>query len=231
MGVGAVIAAAGRGRRMALAIEKQFVTIANKPILVHTLERFNQCALIDSIVVVAPSAVTKWIEEEVVPQHQLLKVARVVTGGESRQASVFAGLKALDDRCAVVAIHDAVRPLIAAALLIEVIKKGIETGAAILAVPIQESVKRISQDKITQTIDRNDLWLAQTPQVFHRELILKAYQQAEAEGFVGTDDAMLVERLNYPVHVVMGDYRNFKITTPIDLEWAEFLLKKEGDKT
>ncbi|MDZ7265665.1 MAG: 2-C-methyl-D-erythritol 4-phosphate cytidylyltransferase, partial [candidate division KSB1 bacterium] len=205
--------------------------IANKPILVHTLERFNQCALIDSIVVVAPSAVTKWIEEEVVPQHQLLKVARVVTGGESRQASVFAGLKALDDRCAVVAIHDAVRPLIAAALLIEVIKKGIETGAAILAVPIQESVKRISQDKITQTIDRNDLWLAQTPQVFHRELILKAYQQAEAEGFVGTDDAMLVERLNYPVHVVMGDYRNFKITTPIDLEWAEFLLKKEGDKT
>lgn len=227
MSVGAVIAAAGHGHRMALPVAKQFLTIANKPILVHTLERFHQCALVDNIVVVAPAEATKWLEKQIVPMYNFFKVTRVVAGGKTRQASVFAGLEAIDDRCEVVAIHDAVRPLIPIALITEIINKGVETGAAILAVPIQASVKKISRNKIERTIDRSDLWLAQTPQVFHREVILKAYRQAAAEGFTGTDDAMLVERLNYPVHVVMGDYRNIKITTPIDLDWAEFILAKE----
>ncbi len=227
MNVGAVIAAAGHGHRMALSMAKQFLPIANKPILVHTLERFHQCALVDNIVVAVPSEAAIWMEEQIVRPHHFFKVTRIVAGGKTRQASVFAGLQAIGDRCEVVAIHDAVRPFISVALLTEIITRGIETGAAILAVPIQESVKKIAGQTVERTIDRRDLWVAQTPQVFNYELILKAYRQAEVDGFVGTDDAILVERIHCPVHVVMGDYRNIKITTPIDLEWAEFLLMKE----
>jgi len=222
----AIIAAAGRGRRMGGSINKQFLELGTRPILAHTLEKFNQCALIDGIVIVVPEDWLFHVAENIVDRFNFFKVNKIVAGGSTRQESVHAALKAVDESFSFVVIHDAVRPLIQPELLIKIITQGMETGAAILAVPAQDSLKKVSNGKVVGTIDRESIWLAQTPQVFKRELVLQAYQQAWQEHFFSTDDSALVERLGYPIQVVMGDYTNIKITTPDDLELAKFLIQK-----
>lgn len=222
----AIIAAAGRGRRMGGAINKQFLELGTRPILAHTIEKFNQCALIDGIVLVVPEDWLFHVAENIVDRFNFFKVNKIIAGGSTRQESVYAALKAVDENFSFVVIHDAVRPLIQPELLIKIITQGMETGAAILAVPAQASLKKVLNGKIIETIDRESIWLAQTPQVFERELALRAYQQAWQDNFFSTDDSALVERLGHPVQVVMGDYRNIKITTPDDLEVATLLIEK-----
>jgi 2-C-methyl-D-erythritol 4-phosphate cytidylyltransferase len=222
----AIIAAAGCGKRMGSSIHKQFLQIENKPILVHTLEKFRQSTLIDSIIIVVPKDWYRYVLENIVDKFRISKVNKIVIGGATRQESVHKALKAVSEDISTVVIHDAVRPLISLNLLNKVILKGKETGAAVLAVPIHESIKKVSDNQIEQSLERDSIWLVQTPQVFKKDLIFHAYQQAFFNSITATDDSELVEFLGYPIHVVEGSRSNIKITTKEDLDLAKFLIRK-----
>jgi 2-C-methyl-D-erythritol 4-phosphate cytidylyltransferase len=224
MSVCAIIAAGGRGVRMAASVNKQFLEIKKKPIISYTIEKFNQSSLIDNIIIVVPEEWINFVSGSIVEKYNFLKVKKIIKGGYTRQKSIFAGLKELDDIVTHVVIHDAVRPLISNQILENAVNKGKETGAAIVAVRAQDTVKRINENKIESTLNRNVIWLAQTPQVFQKEIIIKAYQKAVEDQNVATDDSALVERMGFTVHVVEGSYSNIKITNPADLRLAEFYL-------
>jgi len=222
----AIIAAAGRGQRMGSPIYKQFLEIENKPILVYTLEKFCQSELIDRIIIVVPKAWYRYVIENIIEKHDLSKISKLETGGVTRQESVFKALKAVSQDTSIVVIHDAVRPLISLKLLRKVINKGKETGAAILAVPVHDSIKKVSGKQVKQSLKRDSVWLVQTPQVFQKDLILNAYQQAFFNCRTATDDSELVELMGHPIYVVEGSRTNIKITTPGDLNLAKLLLTK-----
>lgn len=225
MSVCAIIAAAGRGERLGGPIPKQFLEIDNKPILAHTLEKFCQSELVDRIIIVVPQDWNLFVEKKIIDQFGLTKIARIITGGTTRQKSVANALNAMEKDIATVVIHDAVRPLVSLELLNKVIEKGRETGAAVLAVPIFESLKKVTNLQIEQTLTRDSTWLVQTPQVFDRDLIMNAYQQAFFNGIDAADDSELLEYLGYPIQVVEGSRTNIKITTPEDLELVKILLR------
>jgi 2-C-methyl-D-erythritol 4-phosphate cytidylyltransferase len=226
--IGAVVPAAGKGKRMGGGKSKQFLELEGKPILVHTLERLNGCEEIDRIVVVAEA---DSLQETVglIRAHGLSKVVSVVPGGEERQDSVWNGLEALSSlpECALVLIHDAVRPFVTATLIRSSLEAAIRCGAAVAAVPPKETLKQ-SADGIWVggTPDRDGFWVAQTPQVFRYQLLVEAYRSARQEGFRGTDDSSLVERTGTRVMIVRGDYDNIKITTQEDLELALGILRR-----
>jgi 2-C-methyl-D-erythritol 4-phosphate cytidylyltransferase len=226
MAVLALIPAAGMGRRMGAAISKQYLTLHGRSILAHTLEIFENSPLIDAVVLVVPPEEQSFCEQDVVRAGGFTKVRCLVDGGAERQDSVRNGLAACqaseDD---LILIHDAVRPLFDPTLIALLIRTAREVGGAVVGVPVKDTVKQVVGDRIEGTPDRNRLWLAQTPQVFPFAVIRSAHEQAFAEGFQGTDDASLVERLGQPVAIVQGDYRNLKMTTPEDLVVAEALLQ------
>jgi 2-C-methyl-D-erythritol 4-phosphate cytidylyltransferase len=224
MNVCAIIAAAGRGTRMNSPMNKQFLELGNKSILAHTLEKFDHCPDIDCIDIIVPQEWLLYVAENIVDKFCISKVRKIVVGGATRQESVFAALKAIDENIRYVAIHDAVRPLLQPDLLLEVLHRGMETGAAILAVPVRDSLKKISNGKVEHTLDRSSIWQAQTPQVFERSLIVQAHEQAFCDQYFASDDSALVERLGHPVYVVASNFMNFKITTPEDLEIATSLI-------
>lgn len=224
MNVCAIIAAAGRGTRMNSPMNKQFLELGNKSILAHTLEKFDHCPDIDCIDIIVPQEWLLYVAENIVDKFSISKVRKIVVGGATRQQSVFAALKAIDENIRYVAIHDAVRPLLPPDLLLEVLHRGMETGAAILAVPVRDSLKKISNGKVEHTLDRSSIWQAQTPQVFERSLIVLAHEQALRDQYFAADDSALVERLGHPVYVVESNFMNFKITIPKDLELATSLI-------
>jgi 2-C-methyl-D-erythritol 4-phosphate cytidylyltransferase len=164
--------------------------------------------------------------QKVVIKYRLKKVTAVVRGGRHRQDSVYAAIKHLPADCRMVAIHDGVRPFIP----VNVIEKGFRLGrqarAVITAIPVKDTVKKVKQGKVKNTLDRKELWQVQTPQVFEAKLIRAAYEKAMQAGQYVTDDAQLVEKLGKPVAVVEGSYDNIKITTPEDLPLAETILKR-----
>ncbi|TMV44117.1 2-C-methyl-D-erythritol 4-phosphate cytidylyltransferase [Paenibacillus mesophilus] len=224
---GVVIVAAGKGTRMGTSESKQYLPLRGKPILVHTLERFQRMPQIESIVLVTGSGDIERCAAYV-EQYSLTKVVAVTAGGEERQHSVRIGLERLPAGLDVVAVHDAVRPFVTEARTAECLHKAYEAGGAVLAVPVKDTIKVVdSSGRIQATPERKSLWAVQTPQAFRLELLRQAHMLAERDGFVGTDDAMLVERLGHSVHVVEGDYTNIKITTPDDLLWAERLLQEQ----
>lgn len=225
MSVGAIIAAAGHGERIASPIPKQFLGIENKPIVVHTLEKFCQCELIDCIIIVVPKDWYQYVVENIIEKYSILKVDKILIGGATRQESVCRAIEAMNEEIVTVVIHDAVRPFVTLNLLRKVIKKGTETGAAILAVPAHDSIKKVSGKQIEYSLKRDSIWLVQTPQVFKKELILNAYQQAFFNCRTASDDSELVEYLGYPIAVVEGSRTNIKITTPEDLDLAKVLLQ------
>jgi 2-C-methyl-D-erythritol 4-phosphate cytidylyltransferase len=209
---------------MGSAVKKPFLPLDGKPILIHTLSRFQGCDVIAEIIpiVSAEDVDRTW---EIIRRYGIAKVNRVICGGETRQRSVYNGLKALNDEVEIVAIHDGVRPFVTDELIRECLEEAARYGAAIAAVPVKDTVKSVSPDGLVlSTLDRTGLWAVQTPQVFRRDLILKAHERAIERGIVATDDAALVERLGERVKVVMGSYRNIKITTPEDLIFARALL-------
>ena len=226
MSVCAIIAAAGCGNRIGGSICKQFIEIKKKPIIVHTLEKFRQSELIDSIVIVVPKEWYRYATVDLIEKYNISKVEHVVIGGATRQESVYNALRALNEDVSTVVIHDAVRPLISLDLLNEVINKGIATGAAVLAVPVHDTLKKVSGNIIAHTLNRDSVWLVQTPQVFKKELIFNAYQQAFFNCITATDDSELIEYLGHPIHVVAGSRANIKITTQEDLELAEILIQE-----
>ncbi len=229
MKVSVIIPAAGMGSRMASPVSKQFLALGGRPILAHTLAIFEKHPAIDQVFIVAPRAEIDHCLSEVVQPFGFAKVRQVVPGGAERQDSVRLGLQACgaaDDD--LVLIHDGVRPFFPAGLVDEVIGTARESGACIVAVPVKDTIKLVEGGQVRQTPVRKSLWQAQTPQAFRFELIRRAHEQAHAAGFLGTDDASLVERLGHPVRVVRGSYRNIKITTPEDLVLGESFLREEG---
>ncbi len=221
----AIVPAAGSGSRMNREVSKQYLTLSGKPVLVHTLEVLEACPGVDRLLVVVPPQDLSSVRAEVLAPWNLRKVAAIVPGGRERQDSVRAGLDAVDRDADLVLIHDAVRPLIPVDLVERCICAAAEAGAATLGVPVKDTVKEVTPDgRIVRTCDRTVLWLTQTPQAFRRDIIERAHREAFRDGFRGTDDTSLVERLGIAARMIPGDYRNIKITTPEDLVVAEALL-------
>jgi 2-C-methyl-D-erythritol 4-phosphate cytidylyltransferase len=218
--VGAIIAAAGESRRMD-GVDKVFAPLAGKPVISYVLDAFEECESISQIVVVvSENNVAKC--RELIAKEKLSKPIEVCVGGKRRQDSVAVGLAKLD-KCDWVVIHDGARPLVTRELIERGLEAAEETGAAVAAVPVTDTIKMAGDDRIVrQTPPRQNLWAVQTPQVFRVDVISKAYQKAKGEV---TDDASLVEKLGYKVKLYMGAYDNIKITTTNDMLIAEALLK------
>jgi len=221
--VGAVIASAGESRRMG-GVDKVLASLGGKPILARVVDVFQRCDLVDQIVVVLSKENLEH-GRQLAADEGWSKVTDVCLGGSRRQDSVVVGLGRLC-RCDWVAVHDGARPLVTVDLIERGIEAAGETGAAVVAVPVKDTVKLAGEDRIVhQTPPRQNLWAVQTPQVFRFDIITEAYQQARAEV---TDDASLVEQLGCRVKLYMGSYDNIKITTPDDLALAEVLWRKHG---
>jgi 2-C-methyl-D-erythritol 4-phosphate cytidylyltransferase len=224
----ALIPAAGMGKRMGASGNKQYLLLDGVPILAHTLRVFQEAPFIAGIYIVSPEQEIPFCRTEVVERYGFNKVRAVVAGGSERQHSVRNGLLAMDgvEPDDLVLIHDGVRPFVPLEVLERAVTAADDHGGAVVAVPVKDTVKIASDGVITGTPPRERLWLAQTPQAFRYGLISKAHVTAAAEGFLGTDDASLMERQGWPLQVVMGDYRNIKITTPEDMVLAEAFLRK-----
>jgi 2-C-methyl-D-erythritol 4-phosphate cytidylyltransferase len=227
----AIIVGGGQGTRIKGVLPKQFLMLGDKPIAAHAIEKFENCELIDEIILVVPEDYLGYSTQRVIDKFGFRKADKIVPGGENRQESVYAGLKACPAGTTLVAIHDAVRPLISPDKISTSIELCNEKKAVVLAVPPKDTVKRGEDGLIVTTLDRDKLWLIQTPQVFEYELILEAHERAREEGFVGTDDSVLVERLGRKVAIVEGDYSNIKVTTEEDLVLAETLIDRRKDRT
>lgn len=223
----ALIPAAGMGKRMGAASNKQYLLLDGVPILAHTLRVFEEAPFIAGIYLVSPEQEIPFCQSEVVRRYGFSKVRAVVPGGAERQHSVQNGLQAMEGikQDDLVLIHDGVRPFVTAQTLEQAAASADEFGGAVVAVPVKDTVKVARDGIITGTPPREQLWLAQTPQAFRYGLITSAHALAAAEGFLGTDDASLMERQGFELRIVPGDYRNIKITTPEDLVLAEAFLK------
>ena len=223
--ISAVIPAARMGTRMEHDMNKIFIIMENRPILAHTLEAFQKCDEVDEIVVVAKEEELLYMQADFQLEYPLSKVRTVVAGGETRQDSVFDGLMSVDPACDIVLIHDGARPFVNQRLILDSIKGVIEYGACVVGVPVKDTIKVIDPErKIRYTPQRKSLWTVQTPQSFVYEFIVDAHLRAQDEEIKATDDSSLVEQLGYPVHMVMGNYDNIKITTPEDLKFAKAIL-------
>ncbi|MBR3993259.1 MAG: 2-C-methyl-D-erythritol 4-phosphate cytidylyltransferase [Anaerotignum sp.] len=222
----AVIVAAGKGKRMGTDISKQFLPLCGKEILTRTVEVFEKADRIRDIVLVTGTDSLQDVQD-MVREYGWQKVISVVAGGKERQDSVWNGLQAVSEDTEIVLIHDGVRPFVTEEILDLSIETAVEMGGCVAGVPAKDTIKVCNSENIAiDTPDRSTLWQIQTPQTFRKELIVKAYEQAKAEGFVGTDDASLAENSGYSVKVIMGSYRNIKITTTEDLLIGEAFLKE-----
>ena len=222
----AIIVAAGSGTRFGTGRPKQFLDIHGKPLLIHTLEKFENCAAIDEIVLVLslteiPNAINDF------EKFNLTKLKAIVAGGKTRAESVFNGLQAIENEAAeIVAVHDGARPFVSTGEITATVEKAYETGAACLVGLVTDTIKKIADGEIVGTIDRSKLRRAQTPQAFRFEILKKAFENADLSE-AATDECFLVEQLGQKISVVEGSARNIKITTPEDWELAEILLKEK----
>jgi len=210
---------------MEAAIPKQFLMLGDVPLLLHSLQVFERAGSISQIILVVPKDERERTLSEIIARYGLKKVAKVVAGGVTRQESVYHGLKETDPEAEVVVVHDAVRPFVTEDLIERSIEAAQTSGGAIVAVPMKETVKQVGPDgHILHTLDRAQLWLAQTPQTFRRALLMEGYRKAEYDGFHATDEAAVMERLGQKVAIVPGRWDNIKITTPEDFQMAEAIL-------
>jgi 2-C-methyl-D-erythritol 4-phosphate cytidylyltransferase len=229
--VSVIIAAGGAGRRFAAAagcstnLTKVFVPLAGRPVLAHTLERFAAVESVIEVIVAAPAACLAEARERFGQTVGSGRPLLFVAGGDDRVESVARALAATNSKADLVAIHDAVRPLIRPAVIRDAFRLAAEHGGAVVGRPVDHTVKRVADgQRIVETVPRDRLWIAQTPQVFRRELILRAYAERDRADPAVTDDAQLVEALGHEVVMVQGDAANLKITTPEDLRLCEALL-------
>ena len=230
MSVIVLVPAAGTGSRMGADVNKQYLALADRPILAHTLAIFDRHPAVDHIYVISPEEEISFCRTGVVERFGFEKVRDVVPGGAERQDSVFNGLSACGARSGdIILVHDGVRPFFPVDLLAAVIATAARVGGCVVGVPVKDTIKRVEEGLIRDTPDRRELWQAQTPQAFRYELILEGYLRAREEGFRGTDDASLLERLGTPVAMLRGSYRNIKITTPEDLQVARAFLGPEAE--
>ena len=221
----ALIPAAGLGLRLGGAVRKQFRPLGGLPLLVHSLRVFQSSPVIDAVILAVPEADLHYCRMEIVESHGFTKVTQVVAGGKERQDSVRQALAVVGEGVHLVVIHDAVRPCVTETMVRQVVEAAAADGAAIIALPMRDTVKQVGGDRVIErTIDRNPLWLAQTPQAFRRDWLEEAHRKAQAEGLAATDDAFLMEWMGYPVRVVEGSGENIKVTRPEDLVIGEAIL-------
>ncbi len=234
MKVSVILPAAGLGTRMGRAVpekagtsRKQFMLLEGSPILLHTIRKFVSSSAVSEIVVALRAEDLEWVRD-LLERESFPKPVRLVEGGDSRQESVENALATLDAATELVAVHDAVRPFIELSVLEKVFAEAEEAGAAIVGIVPVDTVKQVHRNKIRQTIPRDRLILAQTPQVFRFDLLKQAFAKAREDGFTGTDESSLVERLEQvEVSVVPGSDRNIKITKPSDMDLARLFLAEE----
>jgi 2-C-methyl-D-erythritol 4-phosphate cytidylyltransferase len=224
----ALVPAAGHGLRMGGPVRKQFRTVGGVPLVVHALRVFQTSLSIDAIILAVPHADVQYCRMEIVEAHGFTKVRHIVAGGQERQDSVRQALAVRDEGTDIVVIHDAVRPFVTAAMVTQVVEAAQVNGAAIIAVPMRDTVKHVGHDRIIErTVDRQPLWLAQTPQAFRRDWLQEAHRKAHAEGLSATDDAYLLEWMGRPVRVLEGSGDNIKITRPEDLIIGEAIFSSK----
>lgn len=214
MKCGAVITAAGKGKRF--GGKKQFKKLSGRALLFHSLTAFLKCPEIQEIIVVVPKEDVHITKRELA-SFTALKPVKAVSGGKRRQDSVLKGCLALSEKMDLIAVHDAARPFVTAELIASSIKGCKKADGCIVALPSTDTVKKVHEGKIERTLDRNTIWMAQTPQTFHREILLKALHQ----NITATDEASLVELIGGNVAVVTGSFTNFKITSAQDWDFAE----------
>ena len=223
----AIICAAGMSTRMNTEISKQLIPLWGKPIIVYTLLAFEEATLVDEVVLVVNKGVMGYYKGNIIERYGIKKVKRIVAGGVTRQESVYNGLQKVSDQTKIVAIHDGARPLVTPELIDRSIQSLGDKSGLVVSIPVQDTIKIVGMDQvIKETPDRRRIWAAQTPQVFPLEVIRKAHEIARADGFVGTDDGSLVERLGLEVSVMLGSKENIKITTPLDLTMAEVIMSR-----
>jgi 2-C-methyl-D-erythritol 4-phosphate cytidylyltransferase len=228
MSVSAIIVAGGKGIRMGAAVRKQYMLLAGKPIVCHTLEIFDACPCIEEIYLVVPPDDLDTCAEKWISSLTLHKTIHLVAGGIERQDSVYRGIEAISGRrCEVVVIHDAVRPFVSTHIIESCVAEARVSGACIVGMPVMDTAKLVNSGRIERTLDRNTIWMAQTPQAFDLNLIRSAHEKARSDHFTGTDDAMLVERLGRKISIIAGSRLNMKITTPEDLALAEGIFHRK----
>lgn len=221
-----IIAAAGTGSRMKAGMNKQFIPMAGKPMLAHTLKAFQESEHIESIILVAGKDELCYCRKEIIDTYGITKADKLIEGGKTRQESVYNGLKAVSPKCDIVLIHDGARPIVKPGLIKSCIEGAELYGAVTAGVPVKETVKVVSSENYVEyTPKRESIWVTQTPQAFRLELILKAHENALEKGITGTDDAFLAELMGYKVKMIESYYENIKITTPEDLITAEAILR------
>lgn len=234
----ALIVAGGEGLRMAGKVKKQYIELCGRPILSRTLRVFDACADIDRTFLVVPEGDIAYCRKQILMPFKFRKEIRLVSGGTVRQDSVYNGLKAIERSSGfvhpndIVAIHDGVRPFVTAEQIRACIDNAKSTGACILGIPVEDTVKRLdASGNIDATLERSEIWLAQTPQVFRFNLIQEAYRKAWRNDYQATDDACLVEHLGKPVCVIPGSRSNMKITHPEDLTIAAAIARSIASET
>jgi len=228
MKVVALIPSAGVGKRMGARTSKQFLDIDNRPILAQTLSRFEESQKVTEVYIVVSKKEETRCRRDIVERYNLKKVVKIVIGGMERQDSVKNGLDAVGSECDIVMIHDGVRPFVTSQLIDEAISNTCLYDATVVAVPVKDTVKTISpHGEIVETLEREKIWLAQTPQTFKYDIIKRAYKNAYDNNIYGTDDSYLVELLGIKVRIIRGTYENMKITTPEDLVVARAFFSNQ----
>jgi 2-C-methyl-D-erythritol 4-phosphate cytidylyltransferase len=226
MKVLAIVPAAGMGVRMGGGTPKQFLSLEGVPVFVHTLRKFAASEAIDGIFLALRPEEMERVRRQLDPER-LAKPVRLVAGGASRQETVSRALAEVPVETEIVVVHDAVRPFVDLHLIRQVVDAARRHGAAILGIPSVDTVKQVERQMILGTLPRERIVLAQTPQAFRAEILREAFARAAADGFIGTDESSLVERLGYNVTVLMGSDRNIKITKPSDLPLARLYIAQE----
>lgn len=223
---GVIIVAAGSGSRMKRDINKQFIKLEGKEIIVHTIEKFYKNKSIDDIVIVIKEMEEKYFIENIISKYNFDNI-KLAYGGNERQDSVYNGIKKLNKDCNIVLVHDGARPFVNETIIKRSIDEAKKNKAVVVGVPVKDTIKVVNKDgNIVDTPNRSLLWSVQTPQTFKYEVITKAYEDAYNNNYYGTDDAMLVERIGYNVKMVEGSYDNIKITTEEDLHFGIQILNK-----
>jgi len=224
MKVGAIIPAAGRGKRIGALVPKQFLEIQGKPLLHHTLTVFASCKLIDYVVLVMPRTDVDEMGEDWLNKYEIVR--EVVVGGEQRQDSVYNGFNSLEEGTDIVVVHDGVRPFTTPQMITATVEAAQQHGAAITAIPVSDTVKQAADGFVKQTVSRDGLWRVQTPQAFQYGLLQQAFKKAKKDSYYGTDEGSLVEYLGERVKIVPGSELNIKITRKEDLVLGESLLSR-----
>jgi 2-C-methyl-D-erythritol 4-phosphate cytidylyltransferase len=222
----AIIPAAGIGSRMHADRAKQMLELGGVPVLVRTLQRFQQCEAVDQIILVLqPNLTTEVLG--LISRYNLTKVARVVGGGAERQDSVYRGLQVVGaENAGIIIVHDAVRPFVKPDAIKAIIDRATSTGAALMALAATDTIKQVKSGRVQRTLDRRRIYYAQTPQAFRYSIIREAFERAYADGFMGTDESQLVERTGQRVSIVEGSPMNIKITRPFDLRLADAIQQE-----